>query len=202
MINIYEFENGLNLLDPSDASKDLDNDGLTNLQEYQFGSYANKKDSDGDLIPDNIEYLYGLQPLIKDSGKDLDSDGMPNLWEYQNGLKLDFNDSYLDLDNDGMPNIFEFKYSFDPQHSSDATQDADGDGYTNLEEYQMGTNPRDATDPPIQTSTTLISNSSYNFFADPLVFTSVAIMTISGAIIGGTVYAYRGYLRKKDEFRL
>jgi len=39
--NAWEEENGLNPLDPADASRDNDGDGLTNLQEYQGGTDPN-----------------------------------------------------------------------------------------------------------------------------------------------------------------
>jgi WD40 repeat protein/sugar lactone lactonase YvrE len=199
--NKYEFSYGLNLLDPSDGNNDLDSDGLTNLQEFLFGSYADVNDSDSDLIPDNIEYIYGLKPLINDSFDDLDLDGMYNLWEYQNGLEINFNDSLLDLDVDGMPNIYEFIYNFDPQNPLDALEDADYDGYTNLEEYELGTDPRDPLDPPKSSTITQTTNSSYDLLNDPAVVTTLAVVVVSGVILSGGVLVYRGYIRKKDEFK-
>ncbi len=41
MPNTWEQENGLDPLDPADASQDKDGDGLTNLQEHQQGTDPN-----------------------------------------------------------------------------------------------------------------------------------------------------------------
>ncbi len=66
----WEIEHGLNPNDPSDANKDPDNDGLTNLQEYQvrqsvYGQSTdpNLKDTDGDGYTDKQEIDAGTNPL-------------------------------------------------------------------------------------------------------------------------------------------
>jgi hypothetical protein len=41
MENWWEYQNGLNPFDPDDADLDADNDGLTNLQEYEQGTDPN-----------------------------------------------------------------------------------------------------------------------------------------------------------------
>src|SRR5258708_21344457 len=45
----------LNPNDPSDAAKDFDNDGLTNLQEFQLGTRPDIADTDGDGVKDGAE---------------------------------------------------------------------------------------------------------------------------------------------------
>ncbi len=45
MPDTWEFENGLNPLEATDASLDPDVDGLTNLQEYQGGTDPNVSDA-------------------------------------------------------------------------------------------------------------------------------------------------------------
>lgn len=49
----WEFENGLNYKDDSDANLDPDEDGLTNLQEFQLGTIPDYYDSDGDDVNDS-----------------------------------------------------------------------------------------------------------------------------------------------------
>lgn len=76
-----------NLLNPyyNDSTEDRDGDGLTNLQEFNFGTLAGNADSDGDGISDDLEIQYGLDPLLDDAGQDPDGDGFTNLEEIQQG---------------------------------------------------------------------------------------------------------------------
>lgn len=72
--------------DPTDAEKDQDNDGLTNLEEYLRGTDPENPDTDGDGMPDGWEVKYGFDPLDKsDALKDADGDGYTNLEEYEDG---------------------------------------------------------------------------------------------------------------------
>jgi len=57
--NKYAF---LNPLNASDASADQDGDGLTNQQEYQFGSELAKRDTDQDGLSDKYEFDNSLDP--------------------------------------------------------------------------------------------------------------------------------------------
>jgi len=68
-----------------DASTDADNDGLSDLDEFQRGTDPNSADSDSDGIPDGWEVLHGLDPLTNDSSGDADNDGFSNLDEYNAG---------------------------------------------------------------------------------------------------------------------
>lgn len=111
--NAVELFYNLNLLDSSDASGDLDGDGLTNLQEYQLGTRIDDPDTDGDGILD----AYDDDPFHAPANSP-DSDG------------------------DGMPNSWEIKYGLNPNDASDASIDSDYDGLTNLQEYQLGLNPK------------------------------------------------------------
>lgn len=58
----WEVQHGLNPIDPFDANLDADNDGLTNLQEYQYGTDPNNADSDGDGRSDGEEVDDGTNP--------------------------------------------------------------------------------------------------------------------------------------------
>ena len=55
MLDLWEVRHGLNSLDPSDAMGDVDNDGLTNLQEFQLGTDPTRVDTDGDGLSDRVE---------------------------------------------------------------------------------------------------------------------------------------------------
>jgi hypothetical protein len=87
----WEINNGLNPLDPSDASEDQDDDGVPNL----------------------IEYLNNCNPNLSDT----DSDTMPDLWEIENGLNPTLNDSLEDPDNDKVTNVQEYMDGTDPNYA-------------------------------------------------------------------------------------
>jgi len=73
-----------NFLDPlvDDSTLDPDNDGLTNLEEYQYSTDPLDSDTDGDGLTDGQEVnTYSTDPLDPDS----DGDGMPDKWEIENG---------------------------------------------------------------------------------------------------------------------
>lgn len=144
--NIYEVNNGL---DPftNDASTDLDNDGLSNLQEFTLGTSANNPDSDSDNMNDGWEHQYGLAILSNDASLDADADQLTNLQEYTIGtnptLKDTDNDGINDPDDDQdtdlMPNLFELQNGLNPI-VNDAALDKDSDGLTNYTEYALGSN--------------------------------------------------------------
>ncbi len=124
----WEVENGLNLLDATDGTGDIDNDGLDNLTEFQLGTDPNNADSDNDGLTDGDEVnTYLTKPLrpdtdvdgIKDgeeianetdplSNVDSDRDGMSNDWENIRGTRARVDDARIDADKDGVDNIIEF----------------------------------------------------------------------------------------------
>ena len=63
----YEIANGLNPLDAGDAAADNDLDGLTNLQEFQFGTSVSRNDTDNDGVNDRIEIEQGRNPVINEA---------------------------------------------------------------------------------------------------------------------------------------
>jgi V8-like Glu-specific endopeptidase len=62
MSDSYELTNELNPL-LNDAGGDKDEDGLSNLQEFNLGTLANNSDSDGDGASDKYEVDNGYNPL-------------------------------------------------------------------------------------------------------------------------------------------
>ena len=62
----YEQENGLDYQDSSDASLDIDNDGLTALEEFGFGTNHRRSDTDRDTLADNWELQNNKNPLVPD----------------------------------------------------------------------------------------------------------------------------------------
>ena len=103
----WEIDNGLDPLDPSDATGDLEGDGLTNIEEYWTNSDPNLADTDNDGISDVDEVrLYGTRTWDSDNDNDL----MPDGYEVDNGLDpTDVRDKLQDADNDGVTNYHEFK---------------------------------------------------------------------------------------------
>ncbi len=141
----WEVQYELNPTNSSDAALDADNDGLTNVQEYQHNTNATNPDTDGDSMPDGWEVQYELNPTnSSDAAFDLDNDNLTNIQEFQHNTNPRNNDT----DSDGMPDGWEVQYGLNPTNSSDASQDSDGDGLTNLQEYQQGKNPMYDDVPP------------------------------------------------------
>lgn len=114
----WERHYGLDPKDASDAALDLDSDGLTNLEEFTLGSYADTADSDADGLSDLDETnIHHTDPTSRDS----DNDGMSDGWEVDQNLDpLDPLDRDLDSDNDQVPNFFEFLSGTDPHDALSA----------------------------------------------------------------------------------
>ncbi len=62
-----EKKNGLDPLNPDDAEHDLDRDGLTNVEDYLFGTSIKKYDTDGDGAHDGYEKWRGTNAKKKKS---------------------------------------------------------------------------------------------------------------------------------------
>lgn len=79
----WEIEFGLDPQNANDAFDDLDNDGLTNREEYAAGTNPNNADSDSDGMPDGWEVDHDLNPNdYADAILDANNDGVSNLNEY------------------------------------------------------------------------------------------------------------------------
>ena len=126
---------GLNKNSGNDATLDFDNDGLTNLQEYQRGTSIFLNDTDGDGLDDGVEVTRGTNPLLADTDNDGLNDG--------DEVALGTNPTKADTDGDGIPDGAEVAAGLSPfsQDSNgngipDGSEDSDGDGLTNFDEIR------------------------------------------------------------------
>jgi hypothetical protein len=126
----YEIRCGLNKNDPAGAngaSGNPDNDGLTNLQEFQIGTLANVADTDADGLNDGAEVNRidpqttnpaPTNPLVADT----DGDGL------RDGVETDTGTFVSALNTGTDPLVL----------------DTDGDGFTDGLEVSQGSNPVNA----------------------------------------------------------
>ncbi|MGY5854046.1 MAG: hypothetical protein RTU92_10800, partial [Candidatus Thorarchaeota archaeon] len=107
----------------------MDDDTLTNLEEYNAGTHPLLRDTDEDGLWDDWELDNGLIPFDIDS----DNDGLPDGWEVNNDLlPLDPNDAQLDPDEDGLNNLGEYQNQTDPNDL-----DCDDDGLNDYQEVSV-----------------------------------------------------------------
>lgn len=123
--------------DPRDAQEDIDvdttrtinRDGLTNLQEFNFGTDPTRPDSDGDNLTDYEEVTQKITDPLK---PDTDDDKLWDGWEIKyGGEDVGLNPNSNDTDEDSLPDTFE---------------DLDNDTFLtsflyNLVEFNLGTSP-------------------------------------------------------------
>ncbi len=81
MPDSWEASYGLNPFDPGDGSRDLDDDGLTNSEEWAAGTLPTESDTDGDGVSDATEVMAQQNPLdpgdnapVANAGQDQESD--------------------------------------------------------------------------------------------------------------------------------
>jgi len=104
---------GLSQDGSADDDTDGGPDGLTDREEYRYGTDPEKADTDGDGLTDGEEVkIHGTSPLSRDS----DGDGMDDKYEVDHGLDpLDPLDPSGDPDGDGYPSIYEWRHGSDAQ---------------------------------------------------------------------------------------
>ena len=150
VIHFRDFDSGdVNQL----PSADLDGDGASNLEEYQwYVAYTGqcvtattnlispdptKFDTDGDGMSDGWEMINGFNPVDPtDAAGDADGDGLSNLREYQWGS----DPRAVDSDGDGLLDGAEVL----TYHTNPSIPDTDMDGLDDDYEVVIGSDPRNA----------------------------------------------------------
>jgi len=151
----WEIENGLNPFSDYDTIapyNNADNDDLTNLQEYQYGTHPLLSDTDDDGIDDDDEVNGPTDPLNPDSDFDNLKDGDERLYGTDpmipdcdgdtllDGDEINIHKSsplHVDSDNDGLYDQEEVNIYFTtPGHP-----DTDDDGLPDPWELYFGFNP-------------------------------------------------------------
>jgi uncharacterized protein (DUF1800 family) len=107
---------GFSDLDGADAGLDADDDGLSNLAEFQTGTNPRDRDSDNDGLTDSAELGLGSNPLSPDSDGDSIADGE----EVLTNLLL------ADSDSDGYPDPFELEQGSAPNDAGSVPFDFPG----------------------------------------------------------------------------
>jgi len=107
------------------AADDLDNDGLTNLQEFENRTDPNNADSDGDGLKDGDEIAgAGSRPATSPTSADTDGDGLSDLVENNTGVFVSASDTgtdpvRVDTDGDGASDGVEVASESDPNDDGD-----------------------------------------------------------------------------------
>jgi hypothetical protein len=116
--------------------------GVTLMQVPVSGLDPQKKDTDGDGIPDGWEADHGLNPnYAGDAGLDYNHNGLTNLQEFNNG----YDPWDKDTDDDGLSNYAEYLGLFD-FFTDPLAEDTDADGLSDLKELCVYIDPSDETD--------------------------------------------------------
>ena len=117
MLDSWELKNGLDPSNPADANQDADNDGLTNLQEFNLNYDPNNPDMDDDGLLDGREVELGSDPYVQDT----DRDGLLDGEEDAMGLDPTTQDS----DGDGYTEPFEIANGSDPTNVNSVPEGLD-----------------------------------------------------------------------------
>ncbi len=144
---------------------DSDSDQLSDLEEYELGTYPKSSDTDGDLISDylevrgyswtgtafvlNLENGFKSNPRLKDS----DGDGLTDDVESKRDPADATNPSLPDTDADGLADSEEvngFVVGGTTYTSNPLDPDTDGDGFTDYDELTStpASNPNDPASRP------------------------------------------------------
>lgn len=151
MLDAWETANGLTVgvNDANEGVTNRDNDGSSNLQEYQRSTDPNDQDSDDDGLKDGAETDTGTYLSATDTGTDpllLDTDGDGYFDNEENN-----SGTFVDETNPGTnPNL----------------ADTDGDTHRDDFEVARGSNPNSAASVPATGDLTLVGSDDFNSYAD------------------------------------
>ncbi len=142
--NLFVAHRSATLDDRFAPEPDSDGDGLPDRVEFEIGSSRTDPDTDGDGFSDLLEFRFtrgGLDPLVPNpgcTGEDdrRDVDGDGLLACEERFLGT--SDRFFDSDADGLPDGLELRVRLDPA-AHDALLDADLDGVRNRDEIRAGT---------------------------------------------------------------
>jgi hypothetical protein len=122
--DFFEEANGLNKDNPDDAGEDPDDDGLSNLAEFELKTDPQNPDSDADGLVDGVETNTGVWVSAADTGTDpllvdSDRDGLSDAAETNGGSFVNAGETgtdpnRLDSDRDGSGDGFEVARGSDP----------------------------------------------------------------------------------------
>lgn len=170
---VFTFDCPSHILSPAmtiDAELDTDNDGLTNLAEYQIGSCPTLADTDNDGIIDKLEWANRLNTAEngelglnlfdpRDAQLDFDGDGLSNKEEIDYGLSSVF---FADEDGDGLSDLEELNPCIIERNfnacSNPTRYDSDFDNIPDHIEIRFGLQPTYALDSWSDTNNTGITN--------------------------------------------
>ncbi|MEW6159572.1 MAG: LamG-like jellyroll fold domain-containing protein, partial [Verrucomicrobiota bacterium] len=168
---VWEELNGFNNNDPTDAPQDTDNDGLTNLQEFQKNTLPRNPDSDDDGFKDGVETGTGVWVSITDTGTDPlnpDADG--------------------DLLKDGVETNTGVFVSASDAGTDPFNKDTDGDTFPDYSEVGLGTSPVNANSTPnIGSGARLIGYWDFNDATDAAKSMD-KIHAFTGNLVNGAVF--------------
>ena len=187
----------------TELSSDMDDDGLTLLQEFQANTDPASSDTDGDGLDDKWEVTYNdasdVNPVVaatsEELASDIDNDNLTLLQEFQANTDPASNDT----DGDGLDDKWEVTYNgasgVNPvvaATSEELASDIDNDGLTLLQEFQANTDPETA-DNPMTTNTVTNTPESDSGTSGESVFVLVVmvILFISFGIMAVILYRVR-----------
>ena len=98
----------------NDASIDSDDDGRTNLEEYNAGTDPLRDDWRGPTLASSTDLLVDTGGFNGGYADDSDGDGMPDWWEIQYHLNPDIDDTQGNPDSDALNNLEEYNAGTNP----------------------------------------------------------------------------------------